>query len=1059
MTSNNDQSYTFATINVNAIHNRTKLHSLSAFIRMLDLDVVCMQEVSCVNYEFPGYEAIYNVDERNRGTAILIRTGINVSNIQKSLDSRILTVTLQNAVTVINSYAPSGSNNRTAREDFFNRTLPTYMLQHAPFLIIAGDFNSVINACDSTGTSNFSPNLKRLVQTKDLTDCWRLFNTGTDYTFVRGQSMSRIDTIYVNRPIVQRLRYCRIQVNCFSDHKAVVMRLVLPVQSNLVSRSLWKLSNVLLSPEVLQELSGKWSYWKRSRPNFRSWVDWWVDFAKTKLVSFFKWKKNQKYQVYNDTMGFYYSCLQRAYRNHRENDCTAEINRIKAVMLRKEALFRGSFRACPQQHIGNEQTTIYQLDEQRKRQTSTRITNIDVNGEEIADRQAVEDHVFNHYQSLFSAEDVRPQEVFQPVRTIPRDNADNNALMDVITEEEAFNAIKSAAANKSPGKDGLTREFFLRAWSIIKAEFVEILNEMKNGAIREEQLEGVIVLVRKKAADNSINSYRPITLLNTDYKILSRVLKDRISKVSSLLLSENQKCSNGRRNIFEASCLIRDEIGETRRADQNSLIIACDLNNAFDRVSYDFLLSTLRKMGINENFITFLTQTTRLSKSQILINGKLTDSINIDRSVRQGDPLSMILFVLYLQPLIDYLSAISNGNGETVTAYADDVTIILKDPSKVQRIIDAFRDFGMESGAKLNLRKTVALRIGDNFNTPEELIVQDQIKILGVIYKDTLQESMQLNWENLWRSINALLWINRSRAIDIKQRVWLLNTFICSRLWYLASIFPLSEAVGKRIKQQICTFIWYGVQHRVRYEQIIKHKRQGGLGLHCPLRKSKSLLLNRFLNTKEVLPYQHDYIRDIRRRDIGRLPADLGHVKVIMKLYHRTPSRILANSTASGLYENLLDELPDNRIELNVNRNWVRVWKNITHKALSSEEKAAYYLLCNGKLGHNALRFRENRRPNPNCEACGAEETIEHKFSACAEVLPLWQHILPELAALRGRRNLTFSTLQHPELQGIRRINLEKILKYFIRFVMFVAEFSSEHYNVINLRSYLGLYN
>lgn len=113
---------------------------------MLDLDIVCMQEFACVHYELPGYEVILNIDERNRGTAILIRTGMNISDVRKSLDSRILAVTLQNAVTVVNVYAPSGSNNRTSRETFFNTALPTHMLQHAPFLIIVGDFNSIHSA-------------------------------------------------------------------------------------------------------------------------------------------------------------------------------------------------------------------------------------------------------------------------------------------------------------------------------------------------------------------------------------------------------------------------------------------------------------------------------------------------------------------------------------------------------------------------------------------------------------------------------------------------------------------------------------------------------------------------------------------------------------------------------------------------------------------------------------------------------------------------------------------------------------------------------------------------
>lgn len=508
----------------------------------------------------------------------------------------------------------------------------------------------------------------------------------------------------------------------------------------------------------------------------------------------------------------------------------------------------------------------------------------------------------------------------------------------------------------------MTREFFLRAWAIIKTELVEIFNEMMSGGIREEQLEGIIVLVKKKASDNTISSYRPISLLNADYKILSRIVKDRLMAVTPCLLSNHQKCNNGNRNIFEATCLIRDEIGETRRTGQSGLVIACDLSNAFDRVSHSFLIKTLSRMGINHDFIDFLKTTMRLSKSRIALNGQLSEPIAINRSVRQGDPLSMALFVLYLQPLIDNLAAICNGNGESVTAYADDISIILKDASKVQAVINAFRRFGMVSGAKLNLRKTTALKLGQNFDTPEELTISEQVKILGIIYKDTLQQTLQANWDRLWRCMNGLLWINRSRKIDIRQRVWLLNTFVCSKLWYVASILPLPECTGKQIKQQISTFIWYGVQHRVRYEQIIKDKQNGGLGLHCPITKSKSLLLNRFLQTKRELPYQEEYLRNTRsRRDIDRISSELLHFNELIKLYLRMPAQTSNNPTAGAIYNELLRRLPSNRIEEIVDRNWTRIWKNVIHKELSSEEKTVCYLLCNEKVGHNVLLYRENR--------------------------------------------------------------------------------------------------
>lgn len=1055
-----DHSYTLATININAIQSQTKLAALSAFIRMLELDIVCLQEVASNNISVSGYDSIINIDERRRGTAVLVKNGIRVSQVRKSLDSRLICTTLENAVTIVNIYAPSGTNNRYVREDFFNRVVPQYILNTATYLIVTGDFNSITDARDATGGTNISPNLKRLVQAQNLTDAWRLFNNFTDYTFVRGQSMSRIDTIYVNQPIVSRIRHCRIQVNCFSDHKAVVMRVVLPFASQRPPRPPWKLNNNLLTTSNIEELQRKWTYWKRTRQNYRSWVDWWVNFVKGKLVSFFKWKQNQFYTSYSNTIGFYYSCLNRAYAAHLENDNTAEINRIKAVMLRKQKEFNGFFRKESANHLPDEETSIFQIDDHRKRQEGTKIENLEINGRLLNDPHDIETAVYEHYRSMFAGEEVDNRDAFHPTRAVPLNIEANDSLMDRITEDEVYDAIKFSAPYKSPGKDGLTREFFVKLWGTIKAEIVEIINEMKNGQILPEQLEGIIVLVHKKSGNNSISSYRPISLLNVDYKILTRVLKERLNKVVPLVLSNEQKCSNGKRNIFEATCLIRDEIGHTHRTGRNGLVMACDLSSAFDRVNYDFLLNTLRRMNINNDFVNLMTTFMGHSKSQLVVNGKLTESFDINCSVRQGDPLSMLLFVVYLQPLLDRLSQICNDIGESITAYADDITIIIKHPRKTQLVIDCFRQFGVASGARLNLQKTVGLKLGTGFTTPEELIISEEVNILGVLYKNTIENTVAVNWAKLRRSITSLLWLNRARLLNIKQRIWLINTYICSKLWYLSSILPLPLSIGKLLKQQITKFVWFGVPHRVRYEQIIKTKVKGGLGLHCPIRKSKSLLVNRFQRTRELLPYQQDYANRTRsRRDLRAIPEEMSHFKEIIGEVLKLPSRITEGITAHKIYDYSLELLPENRIEQSVQRDWSRVWKNINHKNLSSEEKAVYYLLCNDKLDNNSLRFRENRLATPSCDVCQAEETIEHKYSTCPTVEPLWRRIAVQISSVGIRSNQLFKRLQFPELLGVNKRTISRIVKLFVRYVIFVTETPIENLNVQNLEFYMTMYS
>lgn len=152
MPDNVPHSYTIATINLNGIHNQTKLQALASFVHSHDLDVVCMQEVVADDISIPGYTIVFNIDENRRGTAVATKNGIRLTQIRKSVDSRIICVLVENAVTVLNLYAPSGSNNRAARERFFSESVPFHLQGHAEVLILAGDCNAVTDAVDSTGS-------------------------------------------------------------------------------------------------------------------------------------------------------------------------------------------------------------------------------------------------------------------------------------------------------------------------------------------------------------------------------------------------------------------------------------------------------------------------------------------------------------------------------------------------------------------------------------------------------------------------------------------------------------------------------------------------------------------------------------------------------------------------------------------------------------------------------------------------------------------------------------------------------------------------------------------
>lgn len=148
------------------------------------------------------------------------------------------------------------------------------------------------------------------------------------------------------------------------------------------------------------------------------------------------------------------------------------------------------------------------------------------------------------------------------------------------------------------------------------------------------------------------------------------------------ILSGGQKCSNSERNIFQATLALKDRIASLRHHRRAGKLVSSDLDHAFDRVRHSFLFGTMRSLGFNQRLFTLLSQIAGRSTSRLLVNGHLSRPIDIQRSVRQGDPLAMHLFVLYLDPLVRRLEQVCGS--DILVAYADDITVIVSSAEQIE---------------------------------------------------------------------------------------------------------------------------------------------------------------------------------------------------------------------------------------------------------------------------------------------------------------------------------------------------------------------------------------
>lgn len=1026
---------------MNTITNATKIEALRTFIRTLDLDIVFLQEVENEQFSLPGFNVIANVDHARRGTAIAIRDHIQYTHVEKSLDGRLVAVRVQDT-TLCCVYAPSGSAYRSQRENFFNTTLAFYLRHRTEHVILAGDFNCVLRQSDATG-HNMSPSLQAAVHHLGLSDVWvKLRSRDAGHTYITGNSSSRLDRIYVSGALCAQLRNIHTHACSFTNHMAVTSRICLPDLGRPPGRGFWSLRPHLLTAEAINDLQTRWQFWTRQKRNYRRWMDWWLEYGKPKIASFFRWQSKQAYDEFQYAQQALHDRLRRAYDGYYRNPAMLPtINRIKGEMLSLQRRFTQAFVQINEKIVAGEPLSLFQLGDRRRKRTA--IVRLDEEGGgSINNPQAIQDHIFRYFSDLYSENerDLDLPDDFQCDQIIPQNDATNEACMEAITTADIWTAIKSSASRKSPGPDGIPKEFYLRTFDVIHRELNLVLNEALESNFPAKFVDGVVVLVKKSGSGNTIGSYRPISLLNFDYKILSRILKSRVECVMKEhhILSNAQKCSNAGKNIFQATLALKDRIAQLSARKQVGKLVSFDLDHAFDRVRHSFLFGNMRSLGFHPQLVDLLSRISNLSTSRLLINGHLTNAFPIQRSVRQGDPISMHLFVLYLHPLVVELERVCGT--DLVVAYADDITVIATSAFKVHAMRDLFLRFGRISGAVLNLRKTTSIDVGFVNGNPihvDWVRTEADIKILGVRFANSIRRMISLNWDALVGNVARQIWLHSLRTLTLYQKVTLLNTFITSKVWYLASILPLYNIHTAKITATMGTFLWRRQPARVPMQQLARPRDHGGLKLHLPEIKAKALIINRHIQEIGSIPFYQSFITQANPHP----PADLPCLKLILQSYSRLPPLIQQTPSSDQIHRFFIGQTDQPRVELrNPTVDWKRVWLNVGSRKLTSAERSSWYVLVNGKIEHRQLWHTIRRVDSERCLHCNAAtETIKHKLSECRRVTAAWSHMQTILATVvNRRRRFSYEELIYPILSGTNNRQKIKILKLFINYVTFI---------------------
>ena len=1040
----------FLSLNVGMKNN---LAGLTSILINQKLDVAFLQEVKLSDEQLGsqvgryGYVCQVNInseDTSKPGTAMVWRSSLPVKDVTTIVTCRAQVAYL-GGYALLNVYAPSGSDKKYERGSFFNKEIfRAFSLHPDSTWIFGGDFNCVLQATDVEDGIGFQqkncPQLADLVKAKKLKDVFRYLNPlSKEFTFFRTASApSRLDRFYLSFDILVRV----LQVeHVASDHCGVVMELILvdistPFVKKERRETYWKLNVAILKDDdFLDNFSDLWCWLRNQKTKYNDIADWWDLEAKPSIKEFCILFSERRSCRRRDTKKFWFAYLRTALfaRNWKEVSRIKE--RIDTILLEDASgyIIRSRFK----NNAANEAASLYHANKELKNSQKNTLKKLKVNGAVIEDDKIIEEEVLRFFNALFNGHHdtrlVNTGSAFVPdfsgldsylagIGTLPdlaRDEMEKEFLL-----EELRDIVKECENNKSPGLDGLSYEFYKETLDIIQDELLEVLQcQLNRKKIIDSNKEGVTRLAPKVDGVPAVDELRPITLLNCDYKILSKWFVRRVKPVLHYIIKSGQLCTVGEKNILFGVSNILSSIFSVKQMELQACLISLDFFKAYDRVLLDFLIKVMDKMNFSTVFITWMIMLHEGARTRFIL-GFLTASIEVKFSIRQGDPLAMILYIIYIEPLLIALERVLTGLRlpsvrQTLEAYCDDLNVLTDDLEDFERLSEEVVKFESFSGAILSRDKKSKVVGFGKWSKKETwpilwLKPVRSMKIFGIFVCDSYNEMMTLNWDFRFKSFSDAIYSWSPRILDtLQQRVEVIRVFALSRVYYIASILPIRATMVKKFESLMGKFIWQksGKVLRVAIEELKNSHLAGGLNLPCLATMSDALLSSqcvRLIRSGDVKSLRHlDYW-------IGSLLADIvpwmgqGLKAVTNHVYFNhlgdcltkiMISELLSASSVTTITNKMIyldiASFPLPKIVREAAVDYGPVWKRLHGPVVHAGARDLLFLLVHNKLPVPERLFRIGLKHSPYCKHCvGAEiADLEHFFCSCVKTRQAWSWV------------------------------------------------------------------
>ncbi|GKV51190.1 hypothetical protein SLEP1_g57860 [Rubroshorea leprosula] len=735
---------------------------------------------------------------------------------------------------------------------------------------IAGDFNAVRKTEERKGSRGISSEMREFdsfIREADLID---IPLVGRKFTWYQasGQYMSRIDRFLLSEGWLSKWSDTRQWGlrRTISDHCPILLKF----QQVDWGPKPFRFFDAWLKMEGCRELIRE--VWSKAE------IEGWAGYRlkeKMKLTkeALRKWSKDSTLDIerkisnaaaeidWIDRKGEQEQLTEEEIKKRREATITLWEN-----MKRKESMIQQKSRKTWLAHGDANTKFFHKCVKGRWRRNE--MSSIHINGVQLKEASRIKDELAGFFEEMFKEKQrVRPKLGGVSFKQISQE--DNDFIIGPFSESEIKAAVWECDSSKALGPDGFNFKFIKCEWELIKDDVIRFLQEFhKNSKMVRGLNTSFIVLVPKSNNPQKIEEYRPISLIGVMYKILSKLLANRLKKVLHQVVGEQQTAFLSGRQLMDGVLIANEVIDEAKKKKRKTIMFKIDFEKAYDKVSWEFLEYMMQRMGFCDKWRKWIGECLRTSLVSVLVNGSPTRQFSVTKGLRQGDPLSPFLFLIIAEGLNGLVSnATQKGLLEGVKVgsrglklahlqFADD-TILFGEASEknVLAMKGILRAFEIVSGLKVSFNKSQLMGVCVQEEWLDRMAWllcckkgSMPFKYLGIPIGGNPRRIAF--WKPLLETFNKKLHTWKGRFLSLGGRITLINSVLSSLPVFWMSLYLVPKGMILLIDKIRRRFLWGGSEggkrvNWVNWGQVCKGKESGGLGVK-DLRKFNVALLGKW---------------------------------------------------------------------------------------------------------------------------------------------------------------------------------------------------------------------